>query len=311
MKKCKVLIPKEKLFSEYITERKSLAKIANLYSCNPETIRRRLIESGINRRFREIKVNIPLNEVRRLYKQDKLSTIEIAKKYNCSPWTIRSNLMKQGIKLRDCNSYHRWKSPANQIKPLLNTSPEIAYILGIYLGDGWTYNYKNNYFIGLDTIDYEFAYSFFEALKKIKLNPCIFKKKNRDIWRMVSSSKMFFNWINRLAFSKIIKIAEQHPKQFIKGIYESEGCLSNNYDKRVNKSYLSIILVSAEKRTILLTKRLIEKLGYHPRLNLRKPAPPRKPIWVLTLNKQNEIISFFNQIKPVIKNLESKALKIG
>jgi len=301
MKIEKIYISKVRLIHLYNKKRLSTEIIAEIFNCNQETIRRLLIEYKIKRRFREIKFKINLEELKKLYDKKRLSIVQIAKMYNCSSWTIRSNLLKNEIKIRKPNAYHKWKPPANQLIPNIKDSLDLSYMLGVYLGDGWTYKYKNNYFIGLDTIDYEFAKSFYDSLKNLKLNPNVFKKKNRKIWRTIASSKIFLKWLEELKFSKIRKIAYSYPEKFIKGLYESEGCLLRNYDKRVKKEYLSIIIVSCEKETIELVKELIENLGFRPKLNLRLPKPPKKPIWALSLNRQNEVVSFLERIKPCIK----------
>ena len=280
----------------------STARIAIRYKCNPETIRRRLIEYGIKRRFREKKVKIPPNQLEELYNKRKISTIDISRRYNCSPWAIRSKLIQYGINIRKPNDYHKWKSPQNQIIPLLKVSSELSYILGVYLGDAWIYKYKHSYFIGLDTVDFKFAKSFCSALKRIKLHPSVFKKSNREVWRTIASSKIFFNWLKNLSSEDIKKIALAYPLSFLKGIYESEGCISRNYDKRVNKLYLSVVIVSCEKETIELTQNLIIALGLRPRLNLTRKKVPFKPIWVLSINRQSEVKSFLALVKPCIKN---------
>ena len=67
-----------------------------------------------------------------------------------------------------------------------------------------------------------------------------------------------------------------------------------------------------QENTIQLTKQLIEGLGFHPRLNLRKypPGDKRKPIWVLNLGKQEEIKSFLNIVNSCTKNLETMNQKL-
>jgi len=306
MKKEKINIPGKELNFLYINKKMSTMQIAKLYKCNSETIRRKLIEYSIQRRFREIKIKIPKKELERLYNKKKMSTMYIAKRYRCSQWTIRSNLIKYNIKLRSCADFLKWKSPANQIEPKVGLSSELSYILGVLLGDAWTYRYKNNYFIGLDTKDYIFNKSFCNSIKKIGLNPNLFKKS--VYWRTIASSKIFYFWFENLKFDEIEKIALYDPAAFLRGVYESEGCLSINHDKKTNKDYLILIIVSCEKNTIDLTKSLIEKLGLHPRLNLRKPPYPKKPIWVLNLGKQKEIGTFLKIVNPCIKNSPAKGL---
>src|SRR3989344_4554611 len=256
MKNEKITIPRSKLKGLYLKKRKSTSDISKIYRCNPETIRRRLIEYKIKRRLYEIKINIKKDDLVDFYENKNLSFKDIAKKYNCSQWTIRENLLKNNIKLRKSTSFLKWRDPGNT------------------------------------------------------LNPNIFQKKK--YWRTIASSKLFYNWFNNLTIEDIRKIALDYPIYFLKGIHESEGCLSINHDKRYNRSYLILIIVSCEENTIQLTKQLIEGLGFHPRLNLRKypPGDKRKPIWVLNLGKQEEIKSFLNIVNSCTKNLETMNQKL-
>ena len=297
----KIEISKDELQKLYLENRRSTQEISKLYNCNAETIRRKLIFYGINRRYHEIKVKIQRNKLRYLYINKRFSTVELAKRYNCSQWTIRSNLIKNGIKLRSSSDFLKWKPPQNQIKPLVSPSQNLSYIIGVLLGGGWLYNYKNNYFIGLDTIEYNFNKSFYKSLRAINLNPNIFKKGIK-YWRTIASSKLFYQWFNNLNMKEIRKIVNFYPLDFIRGIYESEGCLGLNFDKSGNKRYLIITIVSCEEETIDIMREFIERLGFAPKLNLRKPKPPRKPIWALTLGRQKEIKEFMKIINPVIKN---------
>lgn len=301
MRKDKLIIPKDKLEPLYIVDKISTTKIAERFRCNAETIRRRLIEYGIKRRFREIKIKIPKKELKKLYTKEKISTLELAKRYSCSQWTVRSNLLKNKIKLRTCSEFHRWKGSGNQLEPNLSDSSTLSYILGVLLGDGWLYNYKNNYFIGLDTKDYSFNKSFYDSLKMINLNPNIFGIRKGKYWRTLASSKIFYWWFRELKPRDIENVASKYPLQFLKGFYESEGCLSINHDKRYNKNYFILIMVSMDKNTMNLVKLLMERLSFHPRINLRK-YKNFKPLWRLHLGIQEEIKSFIKKIKPCIKN---------
>jgi len=193
MKKNKIKITKKTLKHLYLKEKLSTDKISKLYNCNAETIRRRLVEYSIKRRYREIKVRLSKQELKRLYTEEKFSTLKLAKKYRCSQWTVRSNLIKNRIKLRNSSDFLKWSVPANQINPNISHSSNLSYILGVIFGDGWVYNFKHNYFIGLDSIDYVFCKSFSDSLKKVGLNPNLFPKGK--YWRTVASSKLFYNWI--------------------------------------------------------------------------------------------------------------------
>ena len=132
-------ISEEKLKELYINKKLSTHTIAKIYKCNAETIRRRLIDFRISRREYRIKIN--KKSLYKLYLNKRLSTMEIAKKYNCSAWTINHRLNKYGIKLRSPTEFLKWRNPGNSIKPNINVSPTLSYILGVLVGDGWTYKY--------------------------------------------------------------------------------------------------------------------------------------------------------------------------
>lgn len=66
--------------------------------------------------------------------------------------------------------------------------------------------------------------------------------------------------------------------------------------------YLQIQLVNTSLETILLTKSILERMGYHPTLINKPREPPRKNQFVLQLAKRKEVYDFLKEIKPVIKN---------
>lgn len=296
----KIKIPKKELKQLYVVQKLSTSKISHRYNCNAETIRRRLLEYGIKTRYREIKIRIPIKTLKKLYKEKKISTLDLAKKYNCSSWTIRHNLIKNKIALRKPFDFLKWKSPGNQIVPNFKNISNLSYILGVILGDAWLYKYKNNYFIGLDALDKIFCISFFNSLKQLNLNPNIFPKGRH--WRTIASSKVFYDWFKKLKFQDIKKMALAQPISFLKGFYESEGCLLKSYNKKRDKSYFLIIIVNTQKELIELAIVLLEKLGFNPKMNFRKTPLNRKDIWVVNLNRQKEVKAFLREINPCIKN---------
>ncbi len=126
----KITIAKEKLILLYIKNKKTTYQISKIYNCNPETIRRRLIEHKIKRRDpHKKKYNIRKEYLELKYNKNRLSTTQIAKKIGCSQWTIWFYLNKYKIKIRNCNDYHKWKSIANQIKPNFKNKKILSYIL--------------------------------------------------------------------------------------------------------------------------------------------------------------------------------------
>ncbi len=280
----------------------SISKIAKIYNCNPETIRRIMIKNGVNRReLYARKYKISRIMLIKLYNKKYMSTLEIAKRYNCSQWTIWNLMKGYKIKRRSANEYHEWKEVANLIKPDLSISEDISYILGVILGDGWVYNKKHSYSVNLDSIDRVFCEEFKMALKRIGLNPCLIKK-NRKVWRTTATSKLFYIWYKSLKTKDIKNIALMHPIKFVKGFYESEGCLSLYKEKKHGYRYYNITIANTQKTLMNLTMKLLNQLNFHPTIHKRNIEPPRKNIWAISIAKQKEVPIFLEIIKPCIKN---------
>ncbi len=304
----KIIIPKNELVSLYHEKSMSTSDIARIYNCNPETVRRRMIEQNVKRRkLHERKYNISEQELDKLYNINRISTIEIAKKYGCSQWTIWDLMRKYNLKRRAANDYHKWKEVANLIKPNFNDLQTISYVVGTILGDGWTYRNKYTYFIGLEVKDKLFCGEFQNALIKLNLNAKISYSKNKT-WRTIATSKLFYNWFNSLTLQDIKNIAIKYTIEFLKGFYESEGSLfiSKNKKGKYVYYYPYLVIANTNKDLIYLTAYLLFNLGFNPRINLRKPRIKRyRPIWALTISKKENIKKFIDLVKPCIKNFET------
>ncbi len=300
----RVEIPLNKLKKLYIHARYSTADIAKVYGCNPETVRRHLIEANVRRRNPYAKkYAFSLDEIRRMYEIDKLSMFEIARKYGCSQWVIRERLSKGQASLRKSTDFLEWRCPGNSAIPDLRPSKVLSYVLGVIFGDGSVYSFKDNYSVSLDSANVEFCREFLIALKNIGLNPCMFKRRKRAIWRTVATSKILCTWVKRLGRSDLRSIVTQLPKEFIKGFYESEGCAYQSIDgeSKKNKKYWHLVIVNTDEELIKLTKQLLELERYKPTLSESKPTR-WKPVWRLCILKQADVFRFFEEIRPCIKN---------
>ena len=298
----------KELFKDlYLNKKLSTSKIANLYKCNPETVRRYLIKLKIPRRKIHQRIyKISKKEIYRLYNKERKSTLEIAKLYGCSQWTIWSLLNKYNIEARDANDYHKWKAPPNQIKPTLDITPNLSYIIAVILGDGWIYKRGYCYFVCLQATDKIFCYKFKESLNKIGLKPSMFKRKN--CWRVIASSKIFYEWFESLKDKDIEEIAKKYPIEFIRGFYESEGNFSIYKSKKYNFISSTITILNTNKEYINLIKELLEYLNFHPTLHKRnnKYGYGYKPIWALSIARKLEVKRFLELIKPCIKKGEKR-----
>ena len=131
----------------------------------------------------------------------------------------------------------RHKPPA--IRWIPKPSNELAYILGVLHGDGYTVReHTYHYDIVLLVKDYEFAEAFSKTMSKL-LNKKYMKpewSKTHNRWRVYYRSKAFYNWFKRQNLESLkpyIEHSEETVANFLRGLYDSDG-----YNYRCKQIYL-------------------------------------------------------------------------
>lgn len=172
----------------------------------------------------------------------------------------------------------------------LNPSPELSYLVGVFLGDGYVGMRNRGYCVGLECKDEEFVDRFIECLSAVLGEP-VRKRKRRarssshsDTFIAEKYSKPMFEFIKSENFGGCVEI---YPRDFLRGVYDSEGCV-NKLGKRISLSNTTL-------STIQLTKNLLEKLGFHPRLNTFY-HPRWKTLYSLNIGRANEVARFSEEI---------------
>ncbi|WP_297129173.1 LAGLIDADG family homing endonuclease [Thermococcus sp.] len=125
----------------------------------------------------------------------------------------------------------RWckgdSNPFNKIKRInLTPSPELSYIIGVYLGDGSIHQKSNGrYLIKLKVVDKEFAETFSKTLLSLGVNSTFgFERDASRVNRgyVEASNKELFMFLNK-PVDKLIETAEYYPTEFLRGFFDSEG----------------------------------------------------------------------------------------
>lgn len=110
---------------------------------------------------------------------------------------------------------------------------DYAYILGVYLGDGWIYQRTpNSWSFGLETIDKEFAECTADRIEVlIGHRPNVRFREDRKIWTLVSSGDVFRIMKEDTAGKKFIpdyvkSWCRESQVAFIEGLMDSEGWIA-------------------------------------------------------------------------------------
>ncbi|MBI5149122.1 helix-turn-helix domain-containing protein [Candidatus Pacearchaeota archaeon] len=115
-------------------------------------------------------------------------------------------------------------SDNNTIQVKFKNKKDIAYIVGVLDGDGYT---DKKYGVGLETKNINFAEKFKKKLRNIGLNPNINKRKERGHWIVWGSSKQLVRWYLTFFNKKKINwlLDNNLGWEYINGLYDSDGAL--------------------------------------------------------------------------------------
>lgn len=138
----------------------------------------------------------------------------------------------------------------------LASSPELAYILGCYLGDLSVCKIEGRHYVTTTRVkDETFRDAISKALDKIGFHTI--NDINRHYFRVRAYSKPFYIFIKALTLRDIERLIEGYEAHFLRGFYDSEG----NFSKKV--SYPFIRMVNSNQEFLFLIKRALRKLGIY------------------------------------------------
>jgi len=170
------------------------------------------------------------------------------------------------------------------VHPNLNSSPTLSYVLGVLKGDGFIARKRRGLVVGLHQEDESFAESFRNALEKLNLNPYQYSPPSTNLIRVEANSKKFCKWYKGLG-SGFKEIACEHPKEFLKGFYESEGLRGES----------EVAFRNTNKTLLRFVGELIGNLGFDFTIT-------QKGTWLGIRGGAKEWNDFLKEIDPVIRN---------
>ncbi len=177
---------------------------------------------------------------------------------------------------------------SRMIKPKFERKKELAYVLGVLDGDGYT---DKKWTIGLETVTKEFAEKFTKSLRKLGLNANMKFNNKRKKWMVWASSKLLVQWYLSLSNDKKLSwlIKNKVAWEYLNGLYDSDGYLTPSgspiicgYDIEKNK----------------FISRLLTKLGVSNTVH-------KDRVYISAISTKK----FFTYVKSVIKHRNPKWLK--
>lgn len=229
--------------------------------------------------FTRKRLNLDESRIKELYLTKELPPYKIAKIIKCDTMTIINRLRGMNVKIRSYKESRKLKTYA-RLKKIRNYgfTPEKAYILGVLCGDGWIRKEERMFRIGLASIDKDFVKEFQKNIKEAYGVYCPIRKikpkniKWNDQYCLHFNSKLACEDI--LAYGNFNTSEWRVPKRiinsdnvkiignFLRGLYDSEGC--------ANYKYYELKATTSNKKGLFDILKLLEKLKIRYRTKLKR-----------------------------------------
>jgi len=235
-------------------------------------------------------------ELEKLYVKKKMSLQKIARFYNVCNCTVSKWLRKYNIPRRKRSEYLKYDwSPVH--------CPELAYVIGVILGDGYVAKYGR--IVRLQCKDKEFAEVFRNALEKLGFNPNMHFYEKEERWIAQTKCKALWQFLRPFKedVNKVLDWmrSKEEKRAFIRGMYDSEGNL------KIQKSRKIIRLSNTNKRLLEIIQKYLEDLGIKSELYLarkagtllnfkEKPILQKHNLWQIKVSKQDSSTKFLKLI---------------
>ena len=197
-------------------------------------------------------------------------------------------------------------------------NPELFYVLGAILGDGYTYSWKDkkheHFRVGLDVKNKIFALKYAQKLSRgigSKINACYYA--NKELWFVRLDNKELYLLVNKLRFSPnlLVSLINKNDKSrsrainFIEGFFDADGCVKiiNDSARKIPKICLNF--TSTDSNRIEVIRVLLKSyLGIKARYSnqgayLSKDGFPRKKAYHLRIYKKEFVKRFLKKIQTI------------
>jgi intein-encoded DNA endonuclease-like protein len=196
----------------------------------------------------------------------------------------------------------------------LTTKGNLPYVLGVLLGDGYAYNWRSSYNIGILVRDESFAKKFAE-----RLSVCVggkvtaYPSRKRNLWFVKIGNHelftLFKDFKSNLSLVKDEKLSREDALQFIEGFFDAEGCVKVIKEKVRKTPKICLDFSNTRYEVLEVVQKLLRtsfqiEAGFSIQHDKR---PNRKPVYHLRIYKKDYVRIFFENMQ-TIKLSKEKAL---
>jgi len=191
----------------------------------------------------------------------------------------------------------------------MKRSSDLAYVIGLLLGDGYVYRTKTGYCIQFDSIDKKLIEDFNRRICNIFERHKLYaiRKEERSwgtiTYRVRVYNKQLYNLL-RKPLKSLLNFVLSYPEAFTIGFFNADGSV---WLHRVNsKTYPKLQFYNSDKNLLNIIKKILENLGYHPTLvgPYKQRGFGRKPMYRVCMSRKEEVESFIKAAKKFCGEIE-------
>ncbi len=185
--------------------------------------------------------------------------------------------------------------------------------MGVLVGDGYAYNWKSSYHVGILVKDESFARKFAERLSKcIGGNVNAHPARKRNLWFVRVGNyelfTLFKDFRGSLNMVKDVAISKQDALQFIEGFFDAEGCVKVVREKVRKTPKICLDYTNTNYEVLGIVQKLLKRYldiesGFSVQHDKR---PNRKPVYHLRIYKKDYVRIFFDNIQTIKLNKEKE-----
>lgn len=108
-----------------------------------------------------------------------------------------------------------------RLKVKVAPSNDLAYLIGVFLGDLNTYRHGGHYYISTRVKDKSFAEAIARSLRGLGLRAKV--GLDQGYYSVRTYSKLLFDWLRELRLEEVKGFIKGYEADFLRGFYDSEG----------------------------------------------------------------------------------------
>ncbi len=186
----------------------------------------------------------------------------------------------------------------------LSRSASLAYIVGVYLSDGWVTHNSTRYRIGLEAADIRYAERFLAAANAIGIPTQAISEVCRPgkypIYRVVLGSRILYEYLEPLKRTPttVLGLIRDYPWDFLGAFFDGDGTINH-----LSNGYRTLIFMGCNGTTLSLIKEVLQDCGFNPRwyTDERDSVVPSSTkvyhsiVYKLVLTRKDEIGQFLRK----------------